>query len=308
MYNDIIKAENKIISYNDLLDIFNQMYEELEKYKKISHSEEIKNRTLDYDYQEWSFKDSGSNLKFKVDFYDDTNIEFDSYSKFITIFNNRLEEIKQIYVSYYLHYSTSNKIEKSNYHSQHISMFIKEDKIDLNISMEHNSEMMLETYNLIKSKLQHAPEKYDNIVRNRNSITSTVGTAIAFIPSITICTIILFIPKINEMFTKSFVLYPIICCLITFMLSGALGANKLGDLYKNIIPDKKYISYEKGYKDDIEKYTSRSEILIGKNIHNLENRKQINNIYTKYKKYIPYEIVVLILFSFIAIIMGIVSK
>lgn len=35
MYNDSIKVANKIISYNDLLEIFARMYEELDKYKKI---------------------------------------------------------------------------------------------------------------------------------------------------------------------------------------------------------------------------------------------------------------------------------
>ena len=92
--------------------------------------------------------------------------------------------------------------------------------------------------------------------------------------------------------------------MIAFLLSGTMSSWKLDDLYKTIIPDKKYINYEKGYKDDIDKYLKTSEILIGKNTHNLENRKQIMKEYNKYKQYLPYEIGVLILLSIIVIFIG----
>ena len=88
---------------------------------------------------------------------------------------------------------------------------------------------------------------------------------------------------------------------IAFVLNGTMSAWKLEDLYKNIVPSKKYISYEKGYKDDIDRYTNTSEILIGKKTHNMENRKQIMEIYDKYKKYIPYEIGVIAILSLIVI-------
>ena len=84
---------------------------------------------------------------------------------------------------------------------------------------------------------------------------------------------------------------------------GADLTDILEDLYKNIVPDKKYISYEKEYKDDIDRYVETSEILIGKNAHNLENRKQIMEEYKKYKKYLPYEIGALIILSIIVMLL-----
>ena len=48
MYNDTIKVANKIITYNDLLEIFSRMQEKLVQLKKINAFEEMKNKMLDY--------------------------------------------------------------------------------------------------------------------------------------------------------------------------------------------------------------------------------------------------------------------
>lgn len=307
MYNDTVKVANKIISYHDLLDIFDKMNEDLNKYLKINKSETLKNQPLQYDYQKWSFKDNDSNLKFTINFYDDTEIKFDNYNNFISIFNTRLEEIKDIYVYYSLSYGSTNFEGKLDYHHQNITMYIYERKIDLNISLESNDDKMNDVYELIKNKIQMAPERYDDVVRNKSSISWRVGTAIAFIPSIIFFTLLLLIPSLRMIMSNSFVLFPICSVMLTFFLSGTFSGMKLDDLYKNIVPDKKYVSYEKGYKDDIDKYLQDSEILIGKNVHNMDNRREIMRIYNKYKKYIPYEIIVLVVMSILVIIIGFFS-
>lgn len=304
MYDDSIKVANKIISYNDLLEIFTKMHEDFEKYKKIYKNEEIKNKMLDYRYQVWTFKDMSSDLHFTVNFYDDTNIKFDNYNNFYTVFNNRVEEIKSIYVRYSLNYSTASPNEKSEYYNQSISMWIYEKKAEINLSLSSQDKKMDNIYELIKSKIANAPAKYDDVVKKKGSISSTVGVALAMIPSIIICTLLLFIPSLRMVFSASVVLYPIVCSMIAFLLSGTMASWKLEDLYKSIVPDKKYINYEKGYRDDIDKYIETSEILIGKNFHNLENRRQIMKEYNKYKKYLSYEIGVLIILSIIVIFIG----
>ena len=293
MYSDEIKVSNKIISYNDLLDIFDYMNESLNKYLKISKNETLRNNPLQYSYQKWTFKDCNSSLKFIVNFYDNTKIEFDNYNYFISIFNTRLEEIKHIYVFYHLSYDETNMNGKIEYHQQTISMFIYEKTINLNISLQNKSNKMNDVYELIKSKILNAPVRYDSIIENKNSIYSCVGLALSFIPSLVLCTLLLFIPSIRIIMTKSFVLFPICTSFLAFLSSSMFASIKLDTLYNNIVPNKKYISYKKGYKDDIDKYLNDSEILIGKNVHNMDNRNEINKIYKKYKKYLPYEIIIL---------------
>ena len=96
MYDETIDAKNKIISSRDLQEIFEKMGEILKKYKKISDDEERKNHSLEkYDWV-FSYRDEGSQFKATVDFYDSTEVTFDSYEKFMNIFYNRLNEMKSI--------------------------------------------------------------------------------------------------------------------------------------------------------------------------------------------------------------------
>ncbi len=94
MYNDKIVAENKIISSEDLSLIFQTIGETLKKYQKVSALEEQQNRMLDMDYQNYTFKDEGSKFKAIVDFYDNTDITFDKYDNFASIFIVELMKLK----------------------------------------------------------------------------------------------------------------------------------------------------------------------------------------------------------------------
>ncbi len=301
MYNGSVTAANKIISYDDLYDIFLAMNDEITKWQKVSKNEEMTNQRLEYKYQKWTFKDSASSYKISLNFYDDTEIKFDNFNNFSAIFNNRLEEVKSISVHYYLSYSEKKQDERIEYHTNSITMWIYEDKMEVNVSLDSNDGKTNHIYEIIKDKLNNAPEKYDSVIRNKSSIMFKVGMALAFIPAIVVCILLLFVPTLRMLFASGIVLFPIVCCMIAFVLNGTMSAWKLEDLYKNIVPSKKYISYEKGYKDDIDRYTNTSEILIGKKTHNMENRKQIMEIYDKYKKYIPYEIGVIAILSLIVI-------
>ncbi|MEE3343848.1 MAG: hypothetical protein VZS44_07150 [Bacilli bacterium] len=301
MYNQNIDISNKIISYNDLYEIFSAMNDELIKYQKINKNEELKNKVLDYRYQTWTFKNNSSNLKFEVTFYDNTTINFEDYNNFSTVFHNRLNEIKKIWVFYHLNYSTKAENEETKTYRNNISMFIYENRIKLEISLDDNDDKANHIYEMIKTKIYNSPERYDEIVRNKSSIVFKIGVAIAFIPSLIICTLLLFVPTIRQVFASSYVLFPIACMLITFMLSSTASAWRLDDLYKNISPKKKYAGYQKGYKDDIEEYENSCEILIGNNIDNMDNRRLIKNYYEKYTKYIPYELGVMALLSIIVI-------
>lgn len=309
MYNDTIKVANKIITYDDLIEIFAQMNEKLIYYKKINDSEERKNHMLEYNYQSWSFKDNGSRLQFDVDFYDDTQIKFDNYNNFISVFNSRLEEIKSIYVHYSLNYSVELEGRKHEYYNQHINMWIYEHKMNIDVSLSSEDKKINDIYELIKNKVLTAPEKYDEIIKKKSSTITTVGLAIGFIPALIITILLIFIPTVREIYVTGYVVYPIGCLILAFFIGGTIGSSMLDKYYQNIIPEQKYAGYDlnKGasiYKDDIDKYVTTSEILIGKNVRNLECRKQIKAYKEKYKKWVPYELVVMILISIIILFLG----
>lgn len=309
MYSDTIKVANKIISYDDLFEIFSKMQEKLIYWQKINSSEEMQNRMLDYKYQNWSFKDSGSKLHFDVNFYDDTSIKFDNYNNFMSVFNSRLDEIKNIYLYFNLNYSVEHEGQNHQWYNQHINMNIYEEKMDIDVSLSSDDKKLDDIYDLIKSKILNAPQKYDDVIKKKSSITTIVGLAIGFIPALILSTLLIFVPTVRHIFAISYVLYPICSLILAFVIGGTIGSAKLDVLYKNIVPEKKYAGYDSTnyksiYKDDIDKYVGTSEILIGKNVNNLQCRKSIIDYRDKYKKYIPYEVGVMLLISIIVLFLG----
>ena len=309
MYNDTIKAENKIITNNDLMQIFQAMGETLKKYQKISIHEDQMNQNVDYMQRSYSFKDEGSKMKVIVDFYDNTNITFDNYDSFASIFYSRLDEIKRMDVYYSLNYNivTPEPNRSRNYYNQSIQMHITENKLNIELKLNSQDHKLDELYNLIKNIILNAPEKYDIVIRKKSSITNTANFAIGLIPSLIISTILLFVPNLNTIFLKGYVVYPICCIVLAYLIGSVFASSKLDKYYTTIMPEKKYAGYSDGhavYKDDVDKFVGTSEILIGKKVNNLSNREQIQQEYNKYKKLIPKELLILLVMSIIIIIIG----
>lgn len=311
MYNDTIKAENKIISSDDLTQIFQLMGETLKKYLKVSQLEEMQNRMLDTPYQNYTFKDEGSKMKVTVDFYDNTNITFDNYDNFMGIFYSRIDEIKTMDVYYTLSYTviTPEPNRSRNFYSQSIQMHINENKLDITLNLKSEDPKLDEVYNLIKNKVLSAPEKYDDVIRRKSKITNTVTFGVGLIPGMVIAALLLFVPVVNNIFFKGYVVYPIVAVFIAYIIGSMFSSSKLDKYYNPIMPNKKYAGYDSTnyksiYKDDIDSFVGTSEILIGKKVNNLENRRMIRTEYEKYKTLIPKELIALLVATVIVIIIG----
>lgn len=311
MYNDTIKAENKIISSDDLTQIFQLMGETLKKYLKVSQQEEMQNRMLDTPYQNYTFKDEGSKMKVTVNFYDNTNITFDNYDNFMGIFYSRIDEIKSMDIYYALNYTvmTPAPNRSRNFYTQSIQMHINENKLDITLNLKSADPKLDEIYNFIKNKILNAPEKYDEVIRNKNKIINTVSFGTGMIPGIVITSLLLFIPVVNNIILKGYVVYPIVAVILSYMIGSIISSSKLDKYYEPIVPSKKYVGYDSTnykriYKDDIDSFVGTSEILIGKKINNLDNRRMIKKVYEKYEGLIPKELIALLIVTVIVIIIG----
>ena len=306
MYNDSLKVANKIITYDDLIEIFSKMQEKIGNYQKINKIEEMKNSALDYRYQIWTFKDSGSRLYFSIEFQDYNRIEFDNYNNFITVFNNRLDEVKSVSANLSLCYNIQEEGRSSDYYFQSIGMWIYEDRMEISTSLSSADDKLTDIYELIKNKIYNAPPKYDEVIKKKSSITTIVTLGIGFIPALIITTLLIFVPAIRNIYSSSYILYPIASVFLAFVIGGTVGNSKLDKCYKCVSPEKKYAGFDASsgksyYKDDVDQYITTSEILIGKNINNLECRKEIKTLKEKYKKWIPYELGVMVLISIIVL-------
>ena len=306
MYSDTIKVANKIISYDDLFEIFTQMNEKIQYYKRISINEESRNRMLESQYQNYTYKDNDSKLTFSINFYDDTYVKFDNYNNFIAIFNSRLDEIKSIDVYFCLNYQKKVSGFPVQFYNQRISMSIYEKKASIDTSLSSEDKKIDDIYELIKQKVLTAPVKYDDIIKKKGLITTTTGFAVGCIPAIVISTLLLLIPAVRNIFAASYVLYPLCCIFLAFSIGGTITSGRFDKLYKNIVPEKKYTGYNNGavYKDDIDKYIETSEILIGKNVNNLTCREEIKVYYEKQKKKLLPGILIIFVMSIITLFLG----
>lgn len=311
MYNETIKAENKIISSEDLTQIFQLMGETLKKYLKISRQEEMKNRMLAPSYQNYTFKDEGSRMRVIVDFYDNTNITFDNYDTFMGVFFSRVDEMKSIDIRYTLSYNiiTPEPNRNRKFYTQSIEMYINENKLKISTNLKSEDPKLNEIYQLIQEKILTAPEKYDEVIRKKSKITNTIAFGKGLIPGMSVATALLFVPAINNILLKGYVVYPIIASIVAYVIGSMASASKLDKYYEPIMPNKKYAGFDSNnykniYKDDIESFVGTSEILIGKKINNLKNRKMIKEEYNKYKGYIPKELIALLIATIIVIVIG----
>lgn len=309
MYGDTLKVANKIITDKDLEEIFFKMYEEMEMCQKQCKIETMQNERYEPEYQKWTVKNYLGSFKVDVNFYDDTYISFDNFHNFMSIYNSRLHEIKNFHLRYHANYWTKLQGQQETYVSQNINMDVYEEKMNIDVNLNSQDKIMNPIYNIMKQKILLAPEKYDRVIKKKSFITNKIGFAIGAIPAIFLLTLLIFVPIIRQIYAITYVAYPITCLLLTFAIGNTFCSGKLDRLYKNIVPEQKYVGYDstnyKGiYKDDIDKYVETSEILIGKNIDNLKNRNEIKELEEKYSKYIPMEIIVIFVLSLIVVLIG----
>ena len=298
MYTEAIKGNNKIITYDDIYEMIYKMNEKLEYYLKIYENEKIANEKLNYDYQKWTFNNSSSNLSCRFYLKDKTSFDIDNYNEIMKIFNERIEEIETMYVRLDLNYTKTIEGGKNQYYGQHIVLKINENSFEIDSSLASDDVLLEDLYNFISDKIYNAKERYDDVIKKRGLYTNIVGFpigfAIALIASIALC----FVPLIKDLFIKSYVGFPLITIIISLVLGNMIGGISLNKLYEIIAPKRKYDRYDTKnhvsvYKDDIEEFTRHSEVLIGKNTHNLEIRNKISGKKDRTKKIILIEIAIL---------------
>lgn len=308
MYSDTLDVSNKIISDGDLLEIFEKMKEDMDENIRICNEETIRNEKYERNYQQWTTKDFRGKFIADVYFYDSTNIHFDTYEAFISVFHNRIQEIKNINIHFSYSYETlENGI--MNMQNQYIDLTIKENKMSISVHLKSTDNKMNDVYNIIKDKILNAPEKYDRIIKKRSAICTKAMIALGIIPSIIICTLLAFVPSIRELYGSTYILYPIAVLLLGFMIGGTIFSRKMDALYSTIMPQRKYAGYDSKnhntvYKDDVDSYINSSEIIIGKNIDNLNKRNKIKELDEQYSRYIPIELVVILGMSLVIIVIS----
>jgi hypothetical protein len=308
MYNDTIDVSNKIITSEDLLEIFEKINAEFIRISELSKEEEIKNANIESENQIWAFKRPDMNIKCTFNFYDSTTITVDTYEAFLNLYNTRLTEIKDMWFRCHIYYSKGVGYQ-TNSISNSIQMYIYENKMNITTNISSSDNTLNDVYELIKSKVLNAPERYDDVIKKKGSITNKIGFSIGIIPAIIVFALLAIVPFIRTLYGSTYILFPILVLISAFLVGTTLFTGKINSLYSAIEPDKKYAGYDNVnnksiYKDDINSFTAKSEILIGKNVNNLQIRKEILDMNEKYSKLIPTELMILVAVSIVMVVIG----
>lgn len=282
MYDENLDIKNKIISDTDILEILEKMNEYLitmkQRYRDNQHYEIF-------------------DCIFWLD--DNTNLTIKGYENILSIFNTRFSEIRDMHISCSFSYfnGIKDRINSS------MMLFIRTHEISQHIKIDNNDSDMKELYSFVKNKILNAPAKYDRVIKKRATIRNKICFALGVIPSIVVCTFLLFLPLVNQIYHEVPVAYPLFSIILGYMVGVGIFNSSLDDLYSPMIPDK-YSKYDTSehklvYYDDVDKFISCGEVIIGKNCNNLKNRKEILRLEQKYSKYIPIELLVILVISFI---------
>ena len=307
MYSEsTLNISNKIISTEDLIEILDMMNEKYTQLKKLYEAEKARNAIMPYDQRVWTFEDIRSKFSIEIKFHDKTSINFDNYNNFKSIFNNRIEEIQRITVTFRLTYWKRDKNVEDKLYDQMLDVTIYEDNMSFSVKLSDDDKKIDDLYYFIKDKIASAPYRNDNVISKRKSIYRTVGFALGFIPAFIITTLFLFIPLMRNVCSNGYIVYPLINSILIYIFGKTLSSTVLGGYYKPIEPDLRFasIDFKNGsstYKYNMDKYLNEGEVLIGKNINNNECRKKILEYKDKFKKWIPYELGILLIMSVIVI-------
>lgn len=313
MYYDTIKCENKIISSEALMEIFQTMNDTLKKYERIAEQEKIQNQMLERTYQKYTYNYTISKLSFQINFTDNTNISIDKFETFTGIFYSRISEIKNIHVRMASLYDTKEEGQQSISYRQYITLDISNKKMDISVELNSDDPKFDNVYNKIKEKVLGAPEKYDDVMRNKSKIVNAVTVATGMIPAIIITSIFLFVPTLNKILLKGIVVYPLVVVFLMYMIGSIIANSKLDKYYDTISPDKKYAGYDTTnhrsiYKDDMDSYINTSDILIGDKVNNLVYREKIREVYNKYKNSVMPMILILAGISVVVAVVGLLIE
>ena len=195
---DSMEVSNRIITVETLNEIFDKMNDKFEQVLKITREDERRNAMLDYDYQNYTFKDSNSELIFTVYYDDATSIKYDNYANFMATFRNRLEEIKEITARLYLSYSVKEQHNQAKYYSHNIRIRLWEHKVEMDFNLDSGDKQLEDVYLFIKEKIQTSPIKYDSIIKKKSMIKGIIAIAKSFIAAIVICTALLFVGELRD--------------------------------------------------------------------------------------------------------------
>lgn len=292
--------------------------EEIEKIVKLLRNKQVKLNDKHRKSQEemqyseskvQRYKLSSCSINIEIRYIDGLSVEKENeYDWFITeIYSNRekIEKIRIIFSAYIKEY---DEIGNENIRRiERYMIWIGENDISFLAKSENYDEIVYETINDIKNIIMGCPDKYDKTIKGKFLRSQSLYLAIGFLVTIILILITKFylMPKYDAIAIalNNKLVYIFVFLILVEFLGSLIGNTIINSLYQRITPKQKRVfnrkTHNTTYTDDIERYKSDCEIMIGKNTYNTSDRIKIEKMFSICKKIIIIELC-------ISVIVGIV--
>lgn len=286
-YDNSSLISNKIITADDLRTIFKA----IEDCRLATDQRFVADsaRAEQYGNQAYKYRTMNSyRSKFGaiIAFRNSTRRDYNNYRDFIDAFNGRLTQIDHMMINCSIWYydntrdlNTGSVNGDSSSHSASISLHIDNAQIKLGEEDSHGDGIFTSARTTIMTVISNAPERYDHIIKDRQSIQLKIGAAAATIPCTIVTAIIFLLPSVRAV-PSLYLIYPAIAAGASIAIGATIGKATTEHLYAPIIPRQKYVGYDKRnyaptYTDNVDEFTNNGEICFGKYADNVRCRQRI---------------------------------
>lgn len=299
---------NKIIPIDTIIEVANYLENQKEEYSKLFEIDQQKNKDLKYDEQVYEYKELNSKTEYTIRFKDGKEVTKSDYDWFINMLSNP-KIIEHITIYAYEAYSSNIK-DKTHYEYMYLHTWLHfyEESASIRVDGKNTEEQVYRNHSYLKGVIENNEERYNKTVKNRKLRVQCFCLSIGFIMSYIIYFILngikIELPEIVIYIINNKYALIVGQWCIAVLIGNLLGFPIMKALYKNIIPKAKYSHYSRSshkfiYVDNIEDYTSKNEVQIGKFVNNGNNRVTIEKIYKITSKMVLIQLVISVLLCII---------
>lgn len=280
---------NKQIDIDTIIELAKHIESQKEEYIRLINIDETKNKGIPFSEQVYQYKCfSQPEVQYEITFKDNKNIQQSNYNWFIQNLKEPAK-IKHINIYFYIYYS-DNSIDRNNIIHRKLNENITfyEDRVYLRVDGLELEDEVYKQHSYIRALLERGEDRFNKTIKNRNlriqSFCITIGIILSYILYLALNSLKSNLPDLFIQILDN--KYGIIIgqWIIAIILGNAFGYGIMMILYKNLLPKRKYSyysfsSHKSVYSDDVDGYTGKCEVHIGKNAHSRENRNIIEKIY-----------------------------
>ena len=177
---------NKQVPLETIVKIANYLEDIKDEYSKKFELEENKNKNIPFGQKNYEYGDGSIVIKYTVEFKNGKSITENDYNWFISNFQNP-KIIKNITMDLYLRYYTKSSDQNINdiYNKVSISLWFRENDININIDTENQEKQAHNIYSDIVNVIEDNKERHDKTIKYRKiriqSFTIAIGIVLSYI-------------------------------------------------------------------------------------------------------------------------------